>query len=218
MNTVKPLILKPFSRVAACIPRALASAALLVLVGGCVSRGSGVADVPAGENAPDSFIAQGKLSLRPLGTSKIKGFTASYRWEQVGESYDLELWGALGQGRTHIKGTAERIEIVDGTGRTVKSRNPERLLKRHLGWSLPLSVLPYWLQGKPAPSPPAPAASRMRFLASGDLEVLNQLGWSLEFGRYRDVTGQARQGRLPGRVRATSDDLKLTVVARDWRL
>ncbi len=56
----------------------------------------------------------------------------------------------------------------------------------------------------------------MRFQSNGDLEALEQLDWSLEFARYRLIAGQNRQERLPGRVRASSDQLKLTVVARDW--
>jgi len=206
VNIVNPLINKPFY--------GLLGALICVVLAGCGTLG----DTPGEAAVPQGFTSQGKLSLRPQGDSKIKGFTANYRWQQVGERYDLELWGALGQGRTRITGTARQIEIVDGTGRRVKSRNPERLLKRHLGWSLPLSVLPYWLQGQPAPAPPTPAASRMRFQPSGDLASLNQIDWALEFSRYSVVTGLTRQERLPGRVRATSDQLKLTVVARDWSL
>lgn len=210
MNIVKSLINKRFS--------VLTVVLLSVMLTGCGSQGEVRRDRQGNAIVPEAFTASGKLSLRPQGESKIKGFTANYRWIQTGESYDLELWGALGQGRTRITGTANRIEIVDGTGRKVKSRHPERLLKRHLGWSLPLSVLPYWLQGQPAPAPPNPPAERMRFQPSGDLASLNQIDWALEFSRYSVVTGLTRQERLPGRVRATSDQLKLTVVAREWSL
>ena len=127
MKIVKPLILKPFS--------GLLGALLCVVLAGC----GPLDELPREVVVPEGFTSQGKLSLRPQGESKIKGFTANYRWQQVGERYDLELWGALGQGRTRITGTANRIEIVDGTGRKVTSRRPERLLKRHLGWSLPVS-------------------------------------------------------------------------------
>ena len=47
---------------------------------------------------------------------------------------------------------------------------------------------------------------------------MEQLGWKLEFARYQTVTGTTRQQRLPGKVRATSADVKLTVVSRDWTL
>jgi len=193
---------------------------LVLCLGGCASSApdSRTADsVESLEITPElsNFVSQGKLSLRPRGEAEFKGFTANYRWEQIDGGYDLELWGALGQGRTHITGDAERIKIVDGTGRVVRSRNPERLLKRHLGWSLPLAVLPYWLQGKGAPAPPA---QLMRFQANNDLETMEQLGWKLEFARYQKITGESREQRLPGRVRATSADVKLTVVSREWAL
>ena len=177
---------------------------------------------------PGDFVAQGKLSLRPIGPAAsptegsaaaasgkrpVKGFSASFRWQQRGEEYDLELWGALGQGRTRITGTADSIKIVDGTGRVVKSRRPQRLLARHLGWSLPLAVLPYWLQGKAAPAPPA---RLMRFQPNSDLDTLEQLDWALEFARYSAVTGLTRQSRLPGRIKASNAELKLTIVAREW--
>ncbi len=193
---------------------------LVLCISGCSSLStpsSSTDSLESLEIAPElsNFVSQGKLSLRPRGEAEFKGFTANYRWEQTDGGYDLELWGALGQGRTHITGNADKIKIVDGTGRVVRSRNPERLLKRHLGWSLPLAVLPYWLQGKGAPAPPA---KLMRFQANADLETMEQLGWKLEFARYQTVTGATRQQRLPGRVRATSTDVKLTVVSRDWAL
>ncbi len=213
MNIVKPLINKPFFRFCALLLTLLAGA-----LSGCASQPQAPELFEGGETFADGFVAQGKISLRPLGESKVKGFSASYRWQQIGERYDLELWGALGQGRTRITGTANSIEIVDGTGKRVRSRNPERLLKRHLGWSLPLSVLPYWLQGQPAPAPPTPPAKTMRFQSNGDLETLKQLDWSLEFARYRLVRGPSREARLPGRLRASSDQLKLTIVARDWSI
>lgn len=211
--TVKPLIFKPFF-----LFFAFLAVFLGAFLGGCASQPQVGEELSGGVTSPGVFVAQGKISLRPLVDSKVKGFSANFRWQQQGERYDLELWGALGQGRTRITGTANRIEIVDGTGRKVKSRNPQKLLQRHLGWSLPLSVLPFWLQGQPAPAPPNTPARRMRFQQNGDLETLEQLDWALEFARYSVVMGAERQDRLPGRVRASSDQLKLTIVTRDWRL
>ena len=190
----------------------------LMIVAGCqsvISPGGG-GSVPADTR----FVSQGKLSLRPQSPvtenrSQVEGFTASYRLTQTGSALELELWGALGQGRTRITGDGQRIKIVDGTGRTVNSRNPERLLRRHLGWSLPLSVLPYWLQAKGAPAPPA---QLMRFQANGDLEAMQQLGWTLNFDRYKTITGLNRKQRLPGRIKALSSELKLTIVSREWSL
>lgn len=187
----------------------------LLLLSGCSGITGSDADAATTQSELPGFVSQGKISLRPLGESKVKGFSANYRWEQTGDSYDLELWGALGQGRTRITGSARSIQIVDGTGRVVKSRKPERLLQRHLGWSLPLSVLPYWLRGQPAPDSPA---TMMRFQPNADLEALEQLDWRLEFARYTDVDSTTRRERLPGRIRASSAELKLTIVSRDWTL
>ena len=187
---------------------------VLSLVGCAASGGSGgtAAGRPGAPPADPtrSFIAQGKISLRPLADSGIQGFTASYRWQQTGADFDLELWGALGQGRTRIHGGAGRVTIVDSTGRTVKSRRPQRLLRRHLGWSLPLDVLGWWLQGQPAP---VPAPRRMKFQPNADLVLLEQLDWTLRFDRHADVAAQQRR---PGRIRAENDSLRLTIVVREW--
>jgi len=206
--------LPSFGEIILCLSRLSVLLAAL-LQAGCTSVEAPPRELPQPQPIPEGFISQGKISLRPIGESKIKGFSANYRWQQIGGSYDLELWGALGQGRTRITGTADSIEIVDGSGRVVKSRKPERLLKRHLGWSLPLAVLPFWLQGTAAPNAPA---TMMRFQPNADLERLEQLGWNLKFDRYQPVTGLTRQERLPGRIRASSPELKLTIVSRDWSL
>ena len=91
---------------------------LVLSLGGCSSLSAPSSSADSAENldiAPElsNFVSQGKLSLRPRGEAEFKGFTANYRWEQTDGGYDLELWGALGQGRTHITGDADRIKIVD---------------------------------------------------------------------------------------------------------
>ena len=193
----------------------------IVLLGsGCATTLPGSVSGPVRESKPPvlaHFVARGKLSIRP-GTAAeavgARGFSAQYRWQQAAAQYDIELWGLLGQGRTKLRGDAQHIDFIDGSGQRTAGGVPEQLMQTQLGWSLPLAVVPYWLQGELAPGATNWASSSATRSARGDLVAARQLGWQLKFDRYRQVGKR----RLPGRVRGHNAELRVTILVRDWQI
>jgi len=189
---------------------------VVLLSSGCASTQPGPVVGPKPQ-ALERFVARGKLSIRPGAAAEAagaRGFSAQYRWQQMGAQYELELWGLLGQGRTLLRGDAQHIDLIDGTGERTRSGVPEKLMQAQLGWSLPLAVVPFWMQGELAPGATNWASSSATRSATGDLLAARQLGWQLKFDRYRQVGVR----RLPGRVRGHNNDLRVIILVRDWQI
>ncbi len=162
----------------------------LLVLGGCQT----LPDDPAsgcgttcGPEA-DYFVVVGKMALKTPDTSQ----TARFRLDNQGEAYDLELWGPFGQGRTRLQGTANQLSILDGSGRLLDSGPPDRIMRRRLGWEIPISTLVYWAQGRLAPDAPAVEVTRD---AQGRLQGLMQSGWRVEYLSYQTLPSGAERPR-----------------------
>jgi outer membrane lipoprotein LolB len=107
-------------------------------------------------------------------------------------------------------GDAHGVTVYTAKGEVYRARSPEAGMQRWLGFSLPLSALTHWVRGKPAPGFPA---TTQVSAADGELLVLEQLSWHLEYSRY----GTTSDGRLlPGKIVATRNDIKVTLLPAEW--
>ena len=163
---------------------------------------------PLGEGLTADFRLRGKIGVRdqsPTGGS----FSASFDWIQAGDAFAIELWGPLGQGRTRLTGDDETLTVTDARGVTLAGESPEALMQEHLGWSAPVNVMRYWIRGRLAPGWRANAVDRDD---AGHLTGFKQLGWAVELSRWQ----QSAAGPVPGRIRATRDGRRITVVCKEW--
>ena len=163
---------------------------------------------PLGEGLAADFRLRGKIGVRdqsPTGGS----FSASFDWIQAGNAFAIELWGPLGQGRTRLAGDDETMTVTDAHGTTLAGESPEALMQQHLGWSAPVKVLRYWIRGRVVPGSRANAVDRD---AAGHLTAFKQLGWAVELSRWQ----QGAAGPVPGRIRATRDSRRITIVCKEW--
>ncbi len=167
---------------------------------------------PAPSLAGSDFLLQGKLGiLAPDGTrGTATTVSLNFRWLQRLDAFDIQFWGPLGQGRSHLSGNAHNVSLTTPDGHTHRDKNVEALMQRWLGWSLPIEVLKYWVQGRPAPFTEATDVARNE---NNEVTGFRQLDWSLEFSRYRSVDARY----LPGRTVARKGPYRLTVVNRHWQ-
>jgi outer membrane lipoprotein LolB len=140
------------------------------------------------------FQLRGKLGV----VQSQDSFSARFIWLQQGDQFDLDLWGPLGQGRVQLVGDDAVLELREGDGTVISRGPPDEVMTRHLGWSLPLRVLPEWVRGRPAPDA---RVTHRTFDADGRLSGFRQLGWIIELGRYE---------RLAAGVAATEDAATVT--------
>jgi len=190
---------------------------LMGFMGGCVSV-SPAPELPA--LGTHVFLLDGKLSIRRMaydaqnpGTprpGKRTSVSLNFRWREYTEGFDIQFWGPFGQGRSHLVGTPQQVELTTPDGHTHYATDLESLMQRWLGWSLPVGVLRYWVRGLPAPALELADIERRE---SGDILGFQQLGWILKFQDYTETQGR----RVPGRVIAKHGGTRLILVNRAWQ-
>lgn len=141
-----------------------------------------VATVPT-NTVPQQFEINGKIGV----TTPQQAGSAFYTWGQQGENFAINLAGALNAGQTDISYNGQTATLTNDKG-TLTADNPEELLYKATTWQAPISQLPYWIMGQPAPSDKQSdkdSQNRLVNAANGD--------WAATF----DYAGNAR---LPNRI------------------
>lgn len=102
----------------------------------------------------DTFTINGKIGISTPATAQApaQAGSAFYAWAQQGDRFAIELIGALGIGKTNIEYNGQTATLVSEKTGSMTASNPDELLKKATGWQVPISQLPYWISGKPAPS------------------------------------------------------------------
>ena len=152
------------------------------------------------------FAVSGRLAVRHADD----GFSSSFLWQHATHLDEIELWGPLGQGRSRLVGERGMVTVYTAKGEIFKEPSVEAGMQRWLGFSLPLGALTYWIRGQAAPGFPAELLMKDD---RGELAMLDQLGWKLEFTRYRSADDDRR---VPGRIVAARGDIKVTLLPGEW--
>lgn len=176
------------------------------------------------------FVLRGKLGVVDARDS----FSARFLWQQQGDAFDIELWGPLGQGRVRLTGRDGSMALVEGDGTVIDSGTPDAVMRRHLGFSLPMAVLPAWVRGAPAAGH---RVSGRVVDGDGRLTAFRQLGWTVALERFGAVEGgdvpvSAGAGPaatpastptatpatlLPHRITASRGDYRVRLAVSDWQ-
>ncbi len=151
--------------------------------------------------------ASGRVAVR----SAVDGGSATLHWRQAPEEFTLRLHGPFGQGSVLIEGHSESVSLRRANGQVTRAGSAEALLSQELGWSVPVSVMRYWILGRPAPDYPV---SELQINASGLLGRMNQAGWQVVYKGYRD----AGEGSLPAKFELRREALLVRVVLSEWQL
>lgn len=176
----------------------LNSILLTVLLAGCVARPLAPADEL-------KFQILGKIGVKQDG----EGFSANFDWRQHTQTrYEIDVWGPLGQGRTQLKGD-QRVMQVSRGDQILALGQPDEVMLAHLGWSIPLDVLPAWIRGEPATQF---SFGDSRLDEQGRFVEFTQAGWVVSLGRYDQRDGIS----TPGRIKASQPDKTITVVVREY--
>jgi outer membrane lipoprotein LolB len=177
---------------------------LAALLAGCTS-------VPRLPEAPERFALKGKLAVREAG----QNYTANVLWHQTEEGFQIDLWGPLGQGRMQLVKQGAEILLKDGQGAVLTSGDAETVMRRELGWTLPVDVLPAWVQGQPLETI---VAHDLTQDDSGRISAFRQLDWRVELDRYETLVDGAASHDLPTRVTAENERTRLRLVISEWQI
>jgi outer membrane lipoprotein LolB len=153
------------------------------------------------------FILEGRIGIRGVG----RATSASIRWVQSENNFDMVLWGPLGQGKTRLSGDTSLMTLRSASGDYFEGVVPDEILQRHLGISVPIDAFSVWVLGRPTIHPPAQGFERDE---SGDLIAFNQLGFNLAYSDFKVVEGQ----RLPHRIICSEGASQITILVNRWTL
>ena len=152
--------------------------AAMVITSGCQSLKTANATNQStttvqGQNAEqpkklESFNITGKIGVTTPASDSTgtQGGSAFYAWGQQNDRFAIELIGALGIGKTNIEYNGQTATLVSEKTGTLTADDPETLLKKATGWQAPISQMPYWISGRPAPSDSAPQMDEQNRLVS----------------------------------------------------
>ena len=149
----------------------------------------------------------GRLAIKDAND---ESWSASLRWQQDGDSYDIQLSGAFGQGAARLSGHDGYAVIEMAEHSALTANSAEALMQQQLGWSMPVQGLKYWLLGMPVPG----SVGQTAFNEVGRLQSLRQSGWQVRYRDYLDVDGL----ELPRKLELENPRLRARLVIDRWQL
>lgn len=151
------------------------------------------------------FTLSGRLAI---ATGAESG-SGHIDWEQNLDQYTIRLRAPVSGQSWRLRGDDAGAALEGLRAQTVRGGSAETLLKRELGWDLPVAALRQWVQGRSADP-----ASRMQRDAEGWPTALDEAGWHIE---YRDWhTGF--DPPLPGRIEARRGDARVRLAIASWQI
>jgi outer membrane lipoprotein LolB len=176
----------------------------LLLLTSCVNT-------PQMPESVETFVLRGKVAVR----EGEENFTANLLWQQQANGFEMELWGPLGQGRVKIVKKGADIELRNGAGSVLAQGDVQSVMREQLGWSLPIDILPAWVQGHPLADEPVQG---LEYDQDGHPSAFEQLGWNVVLDRYESVVAGAESRSLPTRITAERGQARLRLVVSEWRI
>ena len=111
-------------------------------------------------------------------------------WNFADDASNVRLFGPLGVGAIRIEFDRFGVVLSDNKGVLHRGKNAEELLTRIVGWPIPIDALSYWLFAVPDPA----NSYRYQLNESGDVSILEQQGWSIEYSSYKDYSYKGNAG------------------------
>ena len=185
-------------------------AGLFALLGGC-----GLLQPKPADPVRQALWEQRRAALGELAewqakgsasfVSDITGWSATYRWKQAGDRYDILLIAPLGQGRFMIQGDSAYVTVRDSKGGQFSGADPAAMLLESLKVEVPVLAMRYWLLGLPRPG----SDYRVELDEQGRPQQLEQDAWRIDYSDY--------DADLPGKVLMLREPYRIKLSVRDWQ-
>jgi outer membrane lipoprotein LolB len=158
----------------------------------------------------DSWALEGRLAV----SDEADGGSGQLSWRQDDGSSRMDFHGALGRGAWRLLADENGAELEFADGTLHRARSIDSLVRRHVGWTVPVEALAWWVRGLAAPG----RVQRRLLDEEGRLSELRQDGWDIEFARYGPVSGLGGDLTMPLRMTARQADRTVKLAIRRWEL
>lgn len=153
----------------------------------------------------DHWVLQGRL-----GVSDGKdGGSGSFSWTQNGDQYEFVLRAPITGKSFRLSGDAGGALLEGLDQGPLRGPDAEALMRKALGWEVPLRDLRAWVLGLRADSGPAD----LRFGADRLPSLLRQDGWAVDYREW----DASRQPPLPKKVYAERPPYKVKLSIESWQ-
>ncbi|MCX7513884.1 lipoprotein insertase outer membrane protein LolB [Frateuria sp. STR12] len=154
----------------------------------------------------DQWTLEGHLAV----SDGHDGGSGSLRWIQDGERYDFELRAPITGKSFRLSGGPDGAVLEGVEGGPLRGPDAETLMRKALGWEVPLVDLRAWVWGLRAAGAPAELRFGERDLPS----LLMQDGWAVDY-RAWDLE---HQPPLPQKVFASRPPYKVKLSIDSWSI
>ncbi len=155
----------------------------------------------------DHWVMQGRLGV----SDGRDGGSGSFSWTQNGDRYEFSLRGpAISGADFRLSGGPEGALLEGLKSGPIRGPDAEALMRKALGWEVPLRDLRAWVLGLAADGGAAEVSYGQNNLPS----LLLQDGWSVEYREWNT----ARQPALPTKVYASKPPYKVKLSIESWQL
>jgi outer membrane lipoprotein LolB len=151
-----------------------------------------------------SWELNGRIAIKSTRDS----WSAAIHWTQNNKAFDINLMNHFGQTVAQLRGHPGRV-MLQTAEESVTSTDVSTLLQQRFGWDLPVQGLRYWVLGLPDYH----KVKEMELDQEGRLKTLAQLGWHIEFERYR----RFGEVEIPGRLLLEYPSLNVRLVVDRWK-
>jgi len=184
---------------AACVPQAVRVKGDASLLNAQLAREQALAHA-------DHWSLQGRLGI----SNGKDGGSGSFSWRQDGERYEFTLRGPAISGMNFRLSGGPDGAVLEGLEHgPLRGPDAEALMRKALGWEVPLRDLRAWVLGVRADSGPAELSFGENRLPS----LLQQDGWTVDYRAWDEI----RQPPLPTRVFAARPPYKVKLSIESWQ-
>ena len=175
---------------------------LSLLLAGCVSTPQSVIRLP--EAAQKGFTLNGRIAVKYDGQHESGGL----HWEHEGQVDDVTLLAPLGITVAHVQRNSQGA-MLEASGRQYFAPDSTELMRRTLGWHLPLDGMHYWVMALPEPGVPATVERD----AQGRASLMRQSCWEIRYTAYFSPEADS----LPKRMDMRCGKLQIRLVIDEWK-
>lgn len=139
-----------------------------------------------------------------------EGGSGHLSWQKHGPISSMNFHGALGRGAWQLNANENGAVLEWADGEVQRADTVGELIEQQLGWTIPVNALAWWVRGLAAPG----NWDRQQLDEHGNLEKLSQLGWNIEYGRYRQVGNVS----MPVKLTARRQSYTVKFAIQNWNL
>jgi outer membrane lipoprotein LolB len=157
-------------------------------------------------NQVEEWALEGRLAVN----DGEEGGSGHLNWLSRAGFSRMDFYGALGRGAWQLSADADGVLLEMASGETYRADDINELVRRQLGWDIPVDALEWWVRGLVSPGD----WEARELDEEGRLVMLEQHGWTIEFASYRQIGGIS----MPRKMNAKQQTHQVKLAIRNWRV